>query len=106
MAASGHGNQPTITGIRGWTAEEWQAARQLLAERGHVTTSGAYTDSGRALRTAIEDHTDAISMHPLNGFGSSEADSFVDGLEALAGRLIELGEVVGTWPPPATIKSA
>ena len=26
MAAHGRGNQPTITGIRGWTAEEWGAA--------------------------------------------------------------------------------
>ena len=38
---------------RGWSAEEWEAARERLATRGLVDESGVATDAGRALRRKV-----------------------------------------------------
>lgn len=104
MAANGHGNQPTITGIRGWTADEWDTAVASLADRGYVNPDGSYTEAGRIVRSEIEAHTDALSLQPLRTLGSEQADKLISALELVAIYLVESGEVAGTWPPPATLK--
>lgn len=104
MAANGHGNQPTITGIRGWTAEEWHAAVTRLQGRGYMTNDGSYTEAGLAVRKAVERHTDALAMKAISSLGAERADTLLSALESIADYLTAHDEVAGTWPPPATIK--
>ncbi len=106
MAANGHGNQPTITGIRGWTAEEWHGAVGRLQARGYIANDGSYTDAGLVARKAVERHTDALATKAITALGAERADTLLLALESVASYLIEHGEVAGTWPPPATLKPA
>jgi hypothetical protein len=47
---------------RAWSPEQWQAAVEQLAARGWVTSDGALTDEGRAVREDIEVETDALAL--------------------------------------------
>ena len=104
MAAHGHGNIPTILGIRGWTPEEWQAAVASLAERGLVTTDGEYTDVGRTARSDIERRTDEIASEPTKALGAEASAELETSLTPLVEHLITSGEVFGTWPPPTVMR--
>jgi len=54
------GNADFLRATRGWTNEEWDAARQRLAERG-LLAGDRLSDTGRELRQAVEDETDALA---------------------------------------------
>jgi hypothetical protein len=66
---------------RGWTGEEWAAARERLSERGWTDASGQATDAGRQGRDEIEWRTDRLADGPWQALGP-----------ARAGRLAELAE--------------
>jgi hypothetical protein len=100
MAAHGHGNQPTIQGIRGWTAEEWAAAVARLAARGIVDDSGVYTDQGRRFRSGVEAHTDRLCADVVDNVGVEAITRLNELLGQLGSHLTESGEVPGVWPPP------
>lgn len=101
MAASGHGNQPTIAAIRGWTAEEWQAACERLRTRGLVDEQGAFTELGAQFRADVESATDRLSAGPVDNLGHENAERLYHLATGLSDHLKERGEIVGTWPPPA-----
>lgn len=105
MAAHGRGNQATITGIRGWTAEEWGAATERLVGRGIIEPDGSYTEAGRSLRSAIEATTDELCARPLATLGSEGARRLDHLLAGIAGQLVESGAVPGVWPPPNVTKA-
>jgi len=54
---------------RGWSAEEWAAARQRLVTRGLVDEDGTATEAGRALRRRVEDDTDRLAATPWRALG-------------------------------------
>ncbi len=105
MAAHGRGNQRTITGIRGWTEEEWADASGRLQGRGILSADGSYTDAGRAFRSGIEASTDELAARPLSTLGSERAARLQDLLETVTADLLESGAVPGVWPPPTVLKS-
>lgn len=104
MAAHGRGNQATIAGIRGWTAEEWQAALERLAARGILEPDGSYTEAGRRFRSEIEARTDELCARPLEAIGD-DADRLVQLMETASADLLEQGAVPGIWPPPHVNKN-
>lgn len=104
MAAHGHGNQQTITGIRGWTDEEWMAAAQRLRGRGLLDEHGRYTEHGRSFRSEVERRTDRLSAAPVLNLGMARASRLHELLGVLGAHLTETGEVPGVWPPPAVRK--
>lgn len=104
MAAHGRGNQRTITGIRGWTEEEWAEASSRLQDRGILHGDGTYTDSGRAFRSGIEAATDDLAARPLANLGPDGAGRLQDLLETVTADLLETGAVPGVWPPPNVLK--
>ncbi|MFH9430717.1 hypothetical protein ACH4JZ_20850 [Streptomyces sp. NPDC017615] len=63
---------------RGWSHEEWTAARERLAVRGLVEPDGTATQEGRALRRRIEDHTDRLAAAPWQSLGRADADRLAD----------------------------
>ncbi|MGK5671447.1 SCO6745 family protein [Micromonospora sp. URMC 106] len=69
---------------RGWTEEQWAAARARLAERGWLTAGGEATERGRARFEAIEDATDAAAARPWRTLGRERADRLRELLEPIA----------------------
>jgi hypothetical protein len=106
MSASGHGNQPTITGIRGWTEDEWRDAVGRLIDRGLIDPDGGYTDAGREFRFELERATDRLSAEPAANLGPDDGASLLADLTELVDHLKVSGEVSGVWPPPTVMKPA
>ncbi|MFE0675723.1 hypothetical protein [Streptomyces sp. NPDC058867] len=65
---------------RGWSEEEWEAARERLRGRGLLDDSGELTEEGVALRASVEADTDRLDRAPYAHLGA-------DGVA----RLTELG---------------
>ncbi|MEU4714275.1 hypothetical protein AB0F73_11570 [Micromonospora purpureochromogenes] len=69
---------------RGWSEEQWQAARGRLAERGWLGADGEPTDVGRARFQAIEDATDLAAARPWRALGADRTDRLRELLEPMA----------------------
>ncbi len=104
MSAAGHGNQPTIAAIRGWTEDEWLAASARLQGRGYIDDQGRYTAAGEAFRSEIERTTDQLSAAPVARLGPERSARLYELFGVLGGHLTATGEVPGVWPPPAVQK--
>ncbi|MER6592040.1 hypothetical protein ABT214_09335 [Micromonospora purpureochromogenes] len=69
---------------RGWSEEQWQAARGRLAERGWLGPDGEPTDVGRARFQAVEDATDLAAARPWRTLGADRTDRLRELLEPMA----------------------
>ncbi|MEN3305919.1 MAG: hypothetical protein V7603_2121 [Micromonosporaceae bacterium] len=58
---------------RGWTGEQWAAARDRLATRGWVDAQGVATARGREGRDAVERLTDELAAQPWHALGLAGA---------------------------------
>ncbi|MFB4294038.1 hypothetical protein ACBI99_40830 [Nonomuraea sp. ATR24] len=81
---------------RGWSAEEWAAARDRLAARGLVDDAGLATARGRELRDQVERMTDELAAGPWRELGEEGAMR----LAKLIGPV--LGPVFGSGLLPMT----
>lgn len=63
---------------RGWSPEEWAAARDRLAARGLVGEDGVATDAGRELRRQVERHTDRLAAAPWQSLGADAVTRLAD----------------------------
>jgi hypothetical protein len=54
---------------RGWTDQEWTAARDRLVDRGWMDPDGVATDRGRDGRRDVERHTDMLAAAPWRELG-------------------------------------
>ena len=61
-----------VFGSRGWSKEEWVAARERLAGRGLLEPDGTATGLGRALRAEVERHTDELAAAPWQALGAAD----------------------------------
>lgn len=59
---------------RGWSEEQWHAARERLAQRGWLTSDGTATQHGLAQFEAVEDATDRAAAHPWQALGQDGTD--------------------------------
>ncbi|MFI1764333.1 hypothetical protein ACH41H_20105 [Streptomyces sp. NPDC020800] len=59
---------------RGWSGQEWSAARARLVARGLVRADGTATEAGRALRRDVEEHTDRLAAAPWRVLGRADSD--------------------------------
>ncbi|MBH5336954.1 hypothetical protein IHE55_30330 [Streptomyces pactum] len=59
---------------RGWSPEQWAAARERLAERGWVDGAGKATERGRQGRDDIERRTDLLAAGPWRALGEERAE--------------------------------
>lgn len=62
---------------RGWSADDWAAARERLTARGLVDADGTATDAGRALRDEVELRTDRLAAGPWQALGRDGTDRLV-----------------------------
>ncbi|GAA1349076.1 SCO6745 family protein [Streptomyces beijiangensis] len=99
VSFAGVGAAPVETfASRGWTAEEWDAARERLLTRGLLDTQGVATEAGRALRAEVERRTDELAAAPWRSVGD-EADR----LAGLVQPLLHEALVSGMLPAQNTL---
>ncbi|MFD5801116.1 SCO6745 family protein [Streptomyces sp. NPDC127020] len=68
--ATGRGMAPKwVLSTRGWTQEEWDAARERLRGRGLIDDAGELTERGAELRDEIERETDRLDTAPYAHLG-------------------------------------
>lgn len=75
---------------RGWSGEEWDAARDRLVARGWVNPDGTATESGVRARTDLEQRTSELAARPWQALGT-EVGRFVQLAGPLAGRIAASG---------------
>jgi hypothetical protein len=59
---------------RGWTPQEWTAARERLTARGLVDADGRATEAGRELRRRVEQDTDRLALGPWQALGPEDTE--------------------------------
>lgn len=105
QAATGRSPEDGLRANRGWSDDDWLAARTALAERGLVHDDGTITASGLELRQRIEDDTDRLAAPVITAIGDERAGELVELLKPLATRVMEAGAVPAhnnmgvPWPP-------
>ncbi|MBZ4016927.1 SCO6745 family protein [Streptomyces purpurogeneiscleroticus] len=69
--ASGRGmSTKWILATRGWSAEEWQEAREALRDRGILDADFGLTEAGTKLRADLEEATDRLDAAPYAHLGA------------------------------------
>ncbi|GAA2461222.1 SCO6745 family protein [Streptomyces lavendulocolor] len=71
---------PEVFASRGWSAEQWAAARERLVARGLLAPDGGATDAGRALRDEVERRTDEMAAGPWAALGADDTARLADAL--------------------------
>lgn len=79
---------------RGWSPEQWAAARDRLRERGLLDEVGDLTESGAVLRGEAEVLTDRLAAAPYDHLGPADTAR----LTALAGGFTRTLRAAGAFP--------
>ena len=90
-------DRATMQPIRGWTDEQWDAARERLADRGLLGADGTLTEAGRELHAAVEEATDQSAERPWVLLGE---DGLAELVEVLVPVAVACAQVV---PCPSPI---
>jgi hypothetical protein len=81
----------TLRERRGWTPDEWAAARDRLARRGLVGDS-ELTPDGWALHSDVEARTDALADRAWQALGDARCERLVELAGPLVSRIIAAGD--------------
>ncbi|MGP4026504.1 SCO6745 family protein [Actinomadura sp. 3N407] len=76
---------------RGWTDDEWAAARDRLASRGLVNADGTATGRGRELRDSVERMTDDLAHEPWRTLGAEKTDRLAQLTMPILVKVLETG---------------
>jgi hypothetical protein len=85
-----------MAATRGWTDAEWDAAADRLRTRGLLDDDGVLTDAGRALRSHLEERTDALAAPPWEALGAGPTEQLRQALRPLVRRIAEAGILPGS----------
>ncbi|WP_066950278.1 SCO6745 family protein [Streptomyces lushanensis] len=90
--ASGRGMSPKwILASRGWSRQEWEAAREGLRGRGLMDGEGGLTEAGVRLRGALEDETDRLDRAPYEHLGTAGVARLTELAGVFAGAAVAAG---------------
>ncbi|MEV1156615.1 hypothetical protein AB0J27_14600 [Micromonospora chokoriensis] len=78
------GSPPQYLLGRGWSEEQWKAARERLTQRGWLTGDGTATEHARVEFQAVEDATDRAAAHPWQALGPDDTNRLRELLEPIA----------------------
>jgi hypothetical protein len=77
--ATGHGMSEDLQRqTRGYSEEEWAAAKQRLVDEGLLAATGGLTDAGQALRDDIEAQTDIAAAAPYDHLGPERTQELIE----------------------------
>ncbi|MEU4695055.1 hypothetical protein [Actinoplanes sp. NPDC023714] len=80
----------SVFASRGWTPDEWDAARERLLTRGWVHPDGTATDQGVKARAELEQRTSELAAGPWKALGT-DVGRFVQLAGPLAGEIAASG---------------
>ncbi|WP_432987821.1 SCO6745 family protein [Dactylosporangium sp. CA-233914] len=90
---------------RGWSDEEWDAARGRLHRRGYLDGEGAATEKARTAYATLEEATDQLAARPWRALGAEATERCATLLAPIATRITDvLRDFYPTWinlPMPA-----
>ncbi|MFF0064122.1 hypothetical protein ACFYRC_21705 [Streptomyces sp. NPDC005279] len=96
VSFAGIGAAPAETfASRGWSGEEWDAARERLVARGLLDADGAATEAGRKVRAEIERRTDELAAAPWAALPDEDRDRLVELLGPLWVEVLGTGLLPG-----------
>ena len=103
-AAAGAVPRDVQASRRGWTEQDWAAARQRLVDRGLLDVHGEPTAGGTAARDAVEAQTDVLSVGPykvLDSDGAGRLEVLMEPVtrQLLAGESMPYPNPVGVPRP-------
>ncbi|MDG4836327.1 hypothetical protein O7631_07345 [Micromonospora sp. WMMD967] len=78
------GSPPQYLLGRGWSEEQWKAARERLTQRGWLAADGTVTEHSRVEFEAVEEATDRAARHPWEALTPDETDRLRELLEPIA----------------------
>jgi hypothetical protein len=81
---------------RGWSDEEWTAARDRLRRRGLLAEDDTMTAEGQALRADIETRTDALAVEGWASVGADDSRRLYELLRPLREQVLAAG-VLPAW---------
>ncbi|MGQ0839826.1 SCO6745 family protein [Actinokineospora sp.] len=83
---------------RNWPADEWDAARARLLDRGILGDDGGLTGEGRELRESVEALTDEAAAEPWTQLGDQAGARLVELLAPIALRVTRENEAMRVNP--------
>ena len=89
---------------RGWSDEDWAAAREDLRSRGWLDATGTATPAGHQARQAIERRTDELALAPLTRLGADRGAALLAALAPLGQTVRAAGEI--PFPNPMGLPAA
>ena len=92
-AFTGGGMTDFLKQSRAWSKEEWHEAVTELAARGWVDSDGNLTDTGKAQREAIEEHTDVLALPPWQHLGEERTERLRTLLTPLKDAVVAAGAI-------------
>ena len=103
FAASAGVPAPIFRDNRGWSAEEWEAARRRLDDRG-LLDGDRISPAGTELRQEVERLTDELARPAFTALTREELAALDAGLRLVAGAVIDSGAIpfpnpIGLPPP-------
>lgn len=100
-AAFGGPAERVLQQSRGWSAEQWAAARDALVQRGLLDPTGGLTAAGHELRQRIEDRTDELDAAPYRQLGEQRTERLRQLVRPLSARLAPLVAAMAPTRPEA-----
>jgi hypothetical protein len=93
QVANGNMTRENIQTNRGWSDEDWEAARQRLQQRGLLNENGQLTTVGSTLYQEVEDRTDLLALPPWQHLGTEQAERLISLVRPLSLKIVEHGGV-------------
>jgi hypothetical protein len=90
-----NGRPGDMQSTRGWSDEDWAAARASLTDRGWLDATGAITEVGRQEHDRLEDQTDRLAAPPWTALTEQERDRLADLIAPLAKILFDAMPIPG-----------
>ena len=93
MIAGGALSREHLQPHRGWTDEEWSAARQRLIMRGWLREDGTFTPQGLAVRQVVEVRTDKLALPPWQQLGEEKTRRLLALVRPLSNQIVTKGGI-------------
>jgi Helix-turn-helix family len=103
QSAAGNVPREMIQRARDYDDDEWQNVVARLADRGLMTSDGALTDAGAALRQQLEDRTDELALAGYVGLDDAALARLTELLTPIAAAVVAAGDIPAATPMGPTL---
>ena len=97
-AVAGRVPREMIMRSRDYDDEQWEHYVERLRSRGWLDSRGDLTDAGRAVKQAVEDRTDELSVAALDALTDDEITTLFATLTPITRQVVAAGDVPAATP--------